>query len=486
MKIQDLEQLSGMDRATIRYYEKEQLIHPRREENGYRDYSDTDLQELLKIKLLRQLEMPLDKIKALQQGSGELNAALLEQANILRERLNSTETAIQICEALHNTGVRYQELEPAEYLDRLKESDADSPNDTQPVYNDKPAYFFYHPFRRFFARRFDYLLVSVLIDFLLIVVLRIRPINDFLETLVRYGCLFLSVPVTAWMLQRWGTTPGKWLFGFRVMPLEGRNLSYSDFLRREWNVLRYGYGFGIPFWSLWRLWKSYKEYRDYHFVEWDAWEAGFDYQCQYWRTQKKVYTAVASVLILALVITNSVDSVRPKYRGNDITVEQFAENYNFYSQLLNVSVKEMDSDGSWVRKLANNSPNSFVISIGNATPENANTDLLFETEEGSVSRIRYANAWTDISLFRPISNEIQLVCITAYMSQKNMSYSKLDAFSQLISDNLPNQNCHIIYENIEIFWTIAAENCEFTGTYYMTTDENITSRVTLDFELIIH
>ena len=44
MLIRDLEQQTGLDRATIRYYEKEGLLNPHRTENGYRDYSDTDLQ----------------------------------------------------------------------------------------------------------------------------------------------------------------------------------------------------------------------------------------------------------------------------------------------------------------------------------------------------------------------------------------------------------------------------------------------------------
>ena len=51
MQIRDLEGKAGLDRATIRYYEKEGLIIPKRKENGYREYSDDNLGHLLKIKL---------------------------------------------------------------------------------------------------------------------------------------------------------------------------------------------------------------------------------------------------------------------------------------------------------------------------------------------------------------------------------------------------------------------------------------------------
>ena len=60
MKIQEVETLTGLDRATIRYYEKEGLIAPARKENSYRDYSEENATEILKIKLLRQLDDTLD------------------------------------------------------------------------------------------------------------------------------------------------------------------------------------------------------------------------------------------------------------------------------------------------------------------------------------------------------------------------------------------------------------------------------------------
>lgn len=34
MKIKEIEQKSGMDRSSIRFYEKEELIQPERMENG--------------------------------------------------------------------------------------------------------------------------------------------------------------------------------------------------------------------------------------------------------------------------------------------------------------------------------------------------------------------------------------------------------------------------------------------------------------------
>ena len=47
MTIKEIETLSGLPRANIRYYESEGLITPKRAENGYREYSQADAQVLL-------------------------------------------------------------------------------------------------------------------------------------------------------------------------------------------------------------------------------------------------------------------------------------------------------------------------------------------------------------------------------------------------------------------------------------------------------
>ena len=52
MTIKEVEQILNIPRATIRYYEKEKLIDPQRTENGYRDYSDEDVELLKKIIIL--------------------------------------------------------------------------------------------------------------------------------------------------------------------------------------------------------------------------------------------------------------------------------------------------------------------------------------------------------------------------------------------------------------------------------------------------
>ena len=56
MKIKELETRTGIKKTNIRYYEREGLMTPHRnDENNYRDYSEEDKILLEKIKMLRML-----------------------------------------------------------------------------------------------------------------------------------------------------------------------------------------------------------------------------------------------------------------------------------------------------------------------------------------------------------------------------------------------------------------------------------------------
>ena len=56
MKINELEKILGIERANIRYYEREGLIDPKRGDNGYRDIMDTAGDYIEKVKQEDSLE----------------------------------------------------------------------------------------------------------------------------------------------------------------------------------------------------------------------------------------------------------------------------------------------------------------------------------------------------------------------------------------------------------------------------------------------
>jgi len=79
MKIQQVEELVGISKKNIRFYEAEGLLSPGRAENGYREYGRGDVERLRQIKLLRKLAVPIEDIRAVLKGEGSLAACLMRQ-----------------------------------------------------------------------------------------------------------------------------------------------------------------------------------------------------------------------------------------------------------------------------------------------------------------------------------------------------------------------------------------------------------------------
>jgi hypothetical protein len=66
MNISELSKLSGLNTPTIRYYEQIKLLpKAKRLANGYRKYSEDDLQQLHLIKQAQQVGFTLEEIKSL-------------------------------------------------------------------------------------------------------------------------------------------------------------------------------------------------------------------------------------------------------------------------------------------------------------------------------------------------------------------------------------------------------------------------------------
>ena len=79
MKIKHVEELVGITRKNIRFYEEQGLLTPQRADNGYREYHAEDIERLKQIKFLRQLYVPLEEIRAVFAGSRSLESCLETQ-----------------------------------------------------------------------------------------------------------------------------------------------------------------------------------------------------------------------------------------------------------------------------------------------------------------------------------------------------------------------------------------------------------------------
>ena len=482
MLIRELEQRTGLDRATIRYYEKESLIVPERKENGYREYTQEDCENLLKIKLLRQLEIPLHKIKDLQEGSGNFHETMEAQLSFLEEKQQRTNLTKQVCNQIRNNEENYTSLDAGHYLSMLDEStekkDAGS-NFTEIIPQER------HPWLRYLSRLLDISLVWAILFFIMVVTLRIRPIQ--IGLIISYISLFLCIPTNAFCLHKWGTTPGKYVFGIQVVSADGAKLSYKDALWRELNALRFGMGYNIPFYSLWCNYKSYKQYAREGKVDYDK---DCEVLCEDFASKKKLPLAALLGIISTLILICAIDGVKPTHRGN-LTVKEFSENYNDYASVYKGSgmehIQNMDVDGSW------RAIDIDKFQLPPNWPANREQHFKFHPELGTIQTITYENRWEDPFLFSPLDNERFLVAYTLVASQEGITYAELYEFENMYRQKMKEGTTEgsLVYKNVSISWKIDTEYTAFKtgiGVYQSRSNKEVsgkTSYVNLIFKIEI-
>lgn len=105
MKINEVEQLLGITKANIRFYEKERLLTPGRSENGYRDYSDADIARLKQIVILRKLGIPVQQIEDILDGALPLQEAVEANITTLNEEIEKLNGSLALCRQLKSENV---------------------------------------------------------------------------------------------------------------------------------------------------------------------------------------------------------------------------------------------------------------------------------------------------------------------------------------------------------------------------------------------
>ncbi len=362
MTIKEIESASGLDRANIRFYEKEGLVSPVRLDNGYRSYSTDDLEVLKRIKLLRSLGMPVAEIRALADGALDLPSALARQLKQLRDTQKATEDAIRICERIREDRPSFASLDADKYS-------AEQPTAAAyPTHDDRLAYPFY-PWRRFFARGLDHLLCTLVLMWIIGYVLDINLVQNsstlaMLRGIIAGLLLLLFEPIC---LAAFGYTPGKAIFGLTLTSLDGGRLSFSQAFQRTRHVLFSGEAFYLPFLSLWRNWKSYERLEDSERMPWDS---ELSYTIRDTRPYRAALLVGAHALSFALLIVLLIGQMLPPMRG-PLTRDQYIVNYDYYSRYLGLAQTRSDLPGE-------------NMSFGDVEPE-----IDYTLDDGIVTAVRY-------------------------------------------------------------------------------------------------
>lgn len=121
MKINEVEQIVGITKKNIRFYEDQGLITPsRNKENGYRNYTDEDILTLQKIKLLRTLAVPIEDIRKLEENYLSLTECMERHMILISHQKRNLDRIQEICQEISRQERSLVELSPAVYLQKIQ------------------------------------------------------------------------------------------------------------------------------------------------------------------------------------------------------------------------------------------------------------------------------------------------------------------------------------------------------------------------------
>ena len=121
MKIKFVEELVGITRKNIRFYEEQGLLNPQRAENGYREYEEADVHRLMQIKLLRKLGVSIEDIRRVFDGKLSLCDCLDRQQEELERQKESLTKMQAVSDQIIASHVSLENLNTESYLDQIQQ-----------------------------------------------------------------------------------------------------------------------------------------------------------------------------------------------------------------------------------------------------------------------------------------------------------------------------------------------------------------------------
>lgn len=120
MKIRQVEELVGITKKNIRFYEEKGLLKVERAENGYREYHAEDILRLKEIKLFRKLSFSIEEIRDIFSGERTLEYCLRKQLDDLEKQKILLDKRENICRSMLNEHVTYDSLSQDGWLDKME------------------------------------------------------------------------------------------------------------------------------------------------------------------------------------------------------------------------------------------------------------------------------------------------------------------------------------------------------------------------------
>ncbi len=117
MLVGEVEHIVGLSKKSIRYYEENGLLKPKRNsENDYRIYDEEDIRKLKTIKFLRELDVSIRDLKRLQQKEITLKECMMDRIDKIKKQEKNYQKIKNMCIDISKSTSTFEEIDMEEYF----------------------------------------------------------------------------------------------------------------------------------------------------------------------------------------------------------------------------------------------------------------------------------------------------------------------------------------------------------------------------------
>jgi len=117
MLISEVENICGLSKKSIRYYEENGLLNPKRSKsNDYRIYDESDIKKLKIIKFLRELDVPIRELKMLNNKELTLKECMESRIKKIKEQEKNYNKVKNMCLEISTSNEDFESINIDKYF----------------------------------------------------------------------------------------------------------------------------------------------------------------------------------------------------------------------------------------------------------------------------------------------------------------------------------------------------------------------------------